>query len=339
MYHRSHQAAFTLVELMVSIAVIGVLLGLLLPAIQMAREAARRSLCQSNLRQLHLAMHSHEQTYKAYPTGGWGYGWLGFSNLGTGPEQPGSWTIAVLPYIEQTELYRKAEWIDNDPVATDRNIQTLMKSTVPLMNCPSRRTARLYPQGEIGADLPAGATTAILRMPKGDYAVNYGDTAPDEATIYAWPYYFIGPLTMSDARRVTANNGWPRVPEDWSGISFIRASVGVAGVTDGLSNTFLMGEKYIDAAEYLTGKDDGDNESLFSGFNNDNHRSTHPYWPYMADKRKLESIGSFGSAHAGGGNFVLCDGSTKAISYSIDKQTFRWLGNRRDGNSVNVDDY
>jgi len=72
---------------------------------------------------------------------------------------------------------------------------------------------------------------------------------------------------------------------------------------------------------------------LYSGFDNDNHRSTHPFWRYMRDTSGLISPGSFGSAHAAG-NFVFCDGSVQTLAYTIDQLTFSRLGNRRDGNAV-----
>jgi hypothetical protein len=106
-------------------------------------------------------------------------------------------------------------------------------------------------------------------------------------------------------------------------------------VRDGLSNTIVLGEKYIRQSDYHTGADWGDNEAAFNGFNNDNHRSTHPYWRYQRDGDVL-SIGSFGSAHAIG-NFVLADGSVHSMAYGIDATTFRHLGNRSDGQSSKLE--
>ena len=96
---------FTLVELLVVIAIIGVLIALLLPAIQAAREAARRTECSNQLRQLAISFHNHHDTVGHLPTGGWGWPWLGYPEEGFGKEQPGGWMYNILPYIEQKNLH------------------------------------------------------------------------------------------------------------------------------------------------------------------------------------------------------------------------------------------
>ncbi len=110
----------------------------------------------------------------------------------------------------------------------------------------------------------------------------------------------------------------------------------MAEITDGTSSTILFGEKYINSDCYSNGMDSGDNESLYAGFDNDNHRSTNPYWTYMRDKKGVASIGSFGSAHTAGANFVMGDGSVRLIAYVVDQNVFQYLGNRHDGRSVTV---
>src|SRR5215471_3702209 len=96
---------FTLVELLVVIAIIGVLVALLLPAVQAARESARRMQCQNNLKQFGLAFQNHNDMLGHLPTDGWGYFWVGDPDLGFGIDQPGGWTFNILPYCEQKAIY------------------------------------------------------------------------------------------------------------------------------------------------------------------------------------------------------------------------------------------
>src|SRR5580698_7987617 len=96
---------FTLVELLVVIAIIGLLIALLLPAVQAAREAARRSQCVNNLKQMSLAWNNHVAATRFMPTGGWGWTWTGDADRGFGLSQPGGWTYNILPFMEESNLH------------------------------------------------------------------------------------------------------------------------------------------------------------------------------------------------------------------------------------------
>ena len=102
---RTFRSGFTLVELLVVITIIGILIALLLPAVQAAREAARIAQCQNNIKQLALGCLNHEAAIKRFPTGGWGFAWTGDPNRGNDWRQPGGWIYNILPYIEQQDLH------------------------------------------------------------------------------------------------------------------------------------------------------------------------------------------------------------------------------------------
>jgi prepilin-type N-terminal cleavage/methylation domain-containing protein len=333
----SLRAAFTLVELLVTLAIIGVLIGLLLPAVQAAREAARRAQCRSNLKQLGLAAHNFEASHRQLPTGGWGYQWQGFSDVGSLRQQPGSWTYSLLPFLEQETLYRLGRY--HDPAdRRDQDLRRRLLTAVPVYNCPSRRSGRpaKFDPTCPGCSQPIGVSRPLSAAVRGDYAANAGDGEPDLQQAFTWPIDFAGPADWDEAMQLTRTRSWPPPPADWTGISWLRTGVRLAAIRDGTSNTILFGEKYISVDAYATGTDWGDNEPLYGGFNNDNHRSTHPFWPLLRDRVGELSIGSFGSAHGAGAHFALADGSVHTLSYTIDARTYRQLGNRRDGQHVEI---
>ena len=332
---------FTLVELLVVITIIGILIALLLPAVQAAREAARKTQCSNNLKQAGLAMLGHEERYKFLPTGGWGWFWVGIPDRGSGKEQPGGWVYCILPFIEQQELHELGS--DGDPNSTTaaKWAASAQRVQTPLagMNCPSRRTAINYPMSYFSGGvcpLYDAGTNGVTMGARADYAACAGDQISNQ--------WGSGPSTIAAANQLTAANGWPMdVAKQSTGICYLRSEVTLGMITDGTSNTYMLGEKYVNPDHYLDGLDGGDNENMYCGYNSDLFRVT-CYAPAnsppiidvpMQDTPGYDNDAIFGSAHANSLNMSFCDGSVQSISYSIDPETHRRLGNRQDNLPVN----
>ncbi|MGA2255954.1 MAG: DUF1559 domain-containing protein, partial [Thermoguttaceae bacterium] len=130
------RAAFTLVELLVVIAIIGILIGLLLPAIQSAREAGRRLQCRNQLKQMGLAALNHVSTTGWFPTGGWGWVWVGDPNRGYDKGQPGGWAYNILPYIEFNYLHEMGSGKSGSPEQMAGALE-MTKTPIPTFYCPS----------------------------------------------------------------------------------------------------------------------------------------------------------------------------------------------------------
>lgn len=270
---------FTLVELLVVIAILALLISLLLPAIQGARDAARRTHCKNNIKQLALASINHEAAHQHVPSGGWGWTWSGDPDRGVGKSQPGGWGYNILPFMERGVVH---------------DIGAREAPPLPEFICPSRR--------EVPTSI--GLT---------DYAMNSGSLVPN---MLAGPEHHLAAVDY----------GWPR---GYNGISFPRSEVRLAMITDGTSNTYLVGEKFMDPDNYVRG-DPCDNRSIFSGHDCDVNRWSHSSFPPLQDQQGgiFDFASGFGSVHANAFHMAFCDGSVRAINYSIEPATHSRLGNR-----------
>jgi prepilin-type N-terminal cleavage/methylation domain-containing protein len=328
------QRAFTLVELLVVIAIIGILVALLLPAVQSAREAARRSQCKNNLRQLGLAAHNHADTQKFLPSNGWGFAWIGDPDRGYGETQPGGWMYSVLEYIEEGAVRAIGKGMpENDKqrvLATD-----LATTIVPTFHCPSRRDASVRKYNRY--DPWMNATDRVLLnigTARGDYAISGGDIEGGRDVTGRQINCSVDDAVDASYEDPDAYD-WPQSLMSCNGPSFQRSELRFNHVEDGTSSTYLLGEKYLDPRLYDDGTSWGDDACYYTGVDHDSMR-----WSF--DLPAQDQFGQtapviWGSAHPGTFHMVMCDASVQAISYSIDLDVHLRLGSRRDGLPVTLE--
>ena len=176
---------FTLVELLVVITIIGILIGMLLPAVNSARESSRNISCKNNLKQLGEAMSAHEEAQQQLPTGGWGWYWVGDPDRGFGNQQPGGWIYNLLPHTEQNALHDLGQYQSGNQSVKRAAIVEMVTTPLAFTNCPTRRRAALYPMnwGTTLISNNAGGTYAPKSgylVARTDYAVCVHDGAADE---------------------------------------------------------------------------------------------------------------------------------------------------------------
>ncbi len=324
---------FTLVELLVVIAIIGVLVALLLPAVQAAREAARRTQCKNNVRQLGLGFLLHEETHGFYPSSGWGFRWIGDPDRGVGMSQPGGWAFSVLPYMEQTATHALGKGL---PLAEKKAALAVLKAQpVPMFHCPSRRPAIAYSAREISHN-----TDNVRLMAKADYAASGGSRykAAEGPGLFCLDKY--------------PDCGWDFdlrfLRDTFDGVTGQLSETKGSQITDGTSNTLMLGEKYLNPLRYEDGLCGGDNNSIYQGHDRDIIRwvpnieedPDHPeYRRHLpaADNELTDTdfAHRFGSVHVTGFHGGYADGSVHTVNYDIDPEVFYALGVRNDGRAVN----
>jgi prepilin-type N-terminal cleavage/methylation domain-containing protein len=324
--------AFTLVELLVVIAIIGILVALLLPAIQAAREAARRAQCTNHLKQLGLACLNYESTKKALPP----------SRL---PCHHGSWFNEIWPHLEETAA--SSNW---DPVLSyfyqpAQNIQ----NQVPVFYCPSRRrpgTNTLSIKGDNRGPVAhrPGALSDYAGCAGDGHIITDWQGAPDPAKRPGG--VIVAPIPFG-TRAQDNNNVAPCGGTD-PDLKFLGMTplLKLKYITDGMSKTLLAGEKHV-PAQYFGMPEVGDT----SVYNVDDWRQV-IRWAgpghglvLRADELFLNPPSKtiinpldfkvFGSAHPGICQFVLCDGHVEALSVAVDSQMLGYLAERADGQVVN----
>ncbi len=290
---------FTLIELLVVIAIIAVLIALLLPAVQQAREAARRTQCKNNMKQLGLALHNYHDTSLVFPVGGFYQG----AKVGTGM----GWHVGILPYIDQAPMYNQFNF--NATAYTDTNNLTMALKSPPGFYCPSGKLDKTQNAGEnVGTQSPNSTHYYGIMGPKGTNP----KTAPAQ---YGW-----------DNTTLAGHGGFAL-----QGMMPRNACRRMADVTDGTSNTLAIGElSWINSAVFrawIRGCDSaacGSTKNVLNGIN---------ITPYV-NGNNFNDV-SFGSQHTGGAHFLNADGSVIFLSQNIDMGVYRSLASIDGGDPAN----
>ncbi|QDT73565.1 DUF1559 domain-containing protein [Lacipirellula limnantheis] len=358
---RFHPRGFTLVELLVVIAIIGVLVALLLPAVQAAREAARRSQCKNNLKQLGLSVLNFESAKRTFPGGGAiiNPNIVDYLEAGkpVGPEKQGlGWQYQILPYLEQ------------GPLANVTTKADLQSTVVPGYYCPSRRTATkvqdvVSPALQVtltdyAAVVPCGYTDFTLQTRR--WPINSGQPgAPTQDSRALRRTYLFGGSSSTDILAIPSNKAYMgvivraywqviagRTGKSWQRVVDTPPLTELQHVADGTSNTMLAGEKFVRPDMY-EGNSASDDRGWTDGWDPDTMRSTG--FPPLQDSLSGTTGGpledlygyeadvvNFGSAHAGGFNCVFVDGAVHTIPYEVDSLLFDRLGDRQDGEVVDL---
>ena len=314
MQRPSLHRGFTLIELLVVLAIIAILIALLVPAVQQVREAANRIQCMNNLKQLGLACHTHHDTYRRLPGGGWGWNWVGDPDRGSGRNQPGGWVYHILPYVEQQALRNLG--MGGTVAQKQAAARQLLSTPLALFNCPTRRNSSLYTDNGTSFYVQDIAHSVYLpSVARADYAANAGSQFSDE--------FFPGPPSL--AQGDNPYFPWPDASM-CTGLIFQRSEISLINVVRGTSNVYLLGERYVNPDHYYDGWDYSDNESMYVGYDNDLNRMT--YLPPMRDQRGYTNAMAFGSAHFAGFGMCYADGSVRFLEYSIDPNVHRLAGSR-----------
>ncbi len=294
--NQHRQRGFTLIELLVVIAIIAILIALLLPAVQQAREAARRSSCKNNFKQVGLALHNYHDTHKTFPIGAA----IAAGCSGLSGNHMFSWGVHILPYLDQANVYNNINFSGQAFVATNFTSSSCLSTVQPYI-CPTN--------------------------PHPDVIVNRAGT-------------FAGALAdglgrtdmggVADSVDWRCNNGTGvRPTPTGNGVLFGISSVQFRDITDGTSNTLLVGEVTGSLSptglngNFYTGYD------VFSTSNGINSIDTVPGGGSFGFRPQ-----GFSSYHVGGCHFLLCDGSVRFISENIDQGLLAGITTRAGGEVI-----
>ena len=320
MRHRIRRAAFTLIELLVVIAIIGILIALLLPAVQKVRDAANRTKCSNNMRQMGIALHHYHDAYGNFPSGvndtqETPNGSPAGSGNHVGYHAWWSWMALLMPFYEQDNLYKRADdfargnWSNRQPWGPPAN--PALATSIPNLVCPADSRANL--------------------------ATHVSDDLGFDDDVAFTDYLGVSGIQSGD----------------WKGLLWSNSRIRTGQVSDGLSNTIFVGERPVSAdldfgwwfagAGYPVGQQNGTGDVVLGSHD-------HPYGSWLASHYQCasEKLGlqpgnladncdqsHFWSLHSGGANFLLGDGSVRFVTYNLDNATLQALSTRDGGEVIN----
>jgi prepilin-type N-terminal cleavage/methylation domain-containing protein/prepilin-type processing-associated H-X9-DG protein len=342
---------FTLLELLVVIAVVAILIALLFPAVQSAREAARMVECKNHLKQIGLAWQHHHSVWNFFPTGGWGSNWTGDPDQGFDKRQPGGWAYNTLPFLEEVRIHELGKGMVYGGAPDKKDILAeAAQSVASIFVCPSRRAQTAsFPftlQSGLYANINLHSVSTVWR---GDYAANAGDQL--------WHGELASPKSIAqgnDPQFKFDRTDDPKLRGYSTGVSYYQSTIPIRRITGGTSHKYMVGEKFLYCDKYFTGDDQGDNNWLWTGWDNDLYRTAGVNYlavpaptdsapsPIVPQRDMLSSEADpttqrysadmWGSAHQAGFNMVFCDGSVHCLSFGIDLLVHRWKHNRGSDN-------
>lgn len=290
---KTRQRGFTLIELLVVIAIIAILIALLLPAVQQAREAARRTQCRNNLKQIGLALHNYHDIFQMFPPG-----WIGV-DAGVSSAHEGTsgigWAAMILPQLEQSNVYQQ---FDANVSIADPTNDAFRDNRLSVFRCPSDAQPETWEIEEEGSP-----GTVLAELPIANYIGAFGTEELDGC---------------ENAPGTDPVNASGQCIGD--GSLYHNSSTRIRNYTDGTSNTFLVGERRTDEDQgwfsTWVGMVPEGEEAFQRVLGSADHTPNDP----------AAHFDDFSSPHTGGAFFVWGDGSVSFISDSIDGDTYQALG-------------